>query len=140
MDEIEIQTKAKNLKIPNFLGTFPINKLPIASDSQFCFILNHDRHNEPGSHWVSVLVLNDNTVEYYDSLGQKPPQALYQWKKNIFFNDKPIQNIFSNACGHHSIYYLYRRLVLKHSRAIVLKYLLQLRNPDLYVKKFIINS
>ena len=37
---------------------------------KLAFVMNIDRHNQPGSHWVSVYIDNNkNRVEYYNSLG-----------------------------------------------------------------------
>lgn len=137
MHETLIIKKAAEFKIPNFLGTFPIDRLPTPKQFPSCFILNHDKMNQPGTHWVAVIITRENTVEYYDSLANKPPNELYQWNKQINFNRKPTQFIFSDTCGHHALYYLYLRLVLNASRAETLKLLYSCKNLDSYVKKFI---
>ena len=138
MDEVEIKNKAKLLKLPFFFGTFPIDELP-NKKFPYSFILNHDPHNKPGSHWVAVIVHSNKNVEYFDSLGQKPPSLLYQWKRKINYNKRAIQNIFANTCGHHSLYYLYLRTRLKITPSNTIKYLLSLKNPDTYVKNFIVS-
>ncbi len=43
-------------------------------------IYNLDKHNQPGSHWVSLFVnLNTSTISYYDSYGELPPKLIKQF-------------------------------------------------------------
>lgn len=137
MHETVVLKTASNLKIPKFIGTFPIDRLPTPKYSDIAFILNHDIMNGPGIHWVAVIVTKNNKVEYYDSLGNPPPDELYDWHKIISFNQKPTQNMFSDTCGEHALYYLYLRLVVGLSQADTLKQLYEKSNADRYVKKFI---
>lgn len=47
--------------------------------TKIAFIFNLDKHNEPGSHWVSLFVDIDNQfIYYFDSVGQEiPPKSIY---------------------------------------------------------------
>lgn len=138
MHETVILKTASNLRIPQFLGTFPVDRLPTPNYSDnVSFILNHDIMNGPGIHWVAVILSKNNNVEYYDSLGNPPPHELYTWKSNISYNRKPTQSMFADTCGEHSLYYLYLRLVVGFSQSETLNQLYEKRNADSYVKKFI---
>lgn len=49
-------------------------------------ILNTDPHNKPGQHWVAFfldLSREPGSVEYYDSLGQKPFKSMREYMKNL---------------------------------------------------------
>lgn len=83
-------------------------------------ICNHDPHDQPGSHWVAILIDNiSKTIEYYDSTGNSPTQELNilisQFKKTYpaykyIFNKIRHQNKDSE-CGVYSIYFLVQRLL-----------------------------
>lgn len=137
MYENIINKKACQMGIPNFMGTFPKDRIPSPKRLPASFILNLDIMNQPGIHWVAVLMNRDNTVEYYDSLAEKPLSELYVWKKKILYNNKPTQNIFAETCGHHALYYLYLRSVVGFSQVDTLNRIYKCPNPDKYVKRFV---
>jgi hypothetical protein len=140
MHETVILQKAEALKIPYFLGVFPSDRLPDTKGKPASFIMNHDRIDQPGSHWVALYVHphpDNHFVEFFDSLAMKPPDELYFWKKRFSYGFKPVQNIFADTCGEHALYYLYLRLVLKLNRTATLDRIYRLKDADSYVKKFI---
>lgn len=48
----------------------------------FGAVMNLDRHNQPGSHWVAFAInVRKHAIYYYDSFGRPPPRELQQ-----FFN------------------------------------------------------
>ena len=53
-------------------------------------VLNLDKHNEPGSHWVmcaiDMRVPNKPVILYYDSFGRPPPAALYPFLQKMLEN------------------------------------------------------
>lgn len=64
--------------IPGFQGCFAIdeiNKVPVSPTTDSSFILNSDKHGQPGTHWVAVWIspAKDKSVELYDSLADKSP-------------------------------------------------------------------
>lgn len=79
-------------------------------------ILNLDRHNKKGSHWVSCFINNvTKSVEYFDSLGKEPNKYIreflfnfeenYTFKINkIAFQDK------SNLCGLYACWFIINKL------------------------------
>jgi hypothetical protein len=85
-------------------------------------ILNLDKHNGPGYHWVSLFICLDPLLDaygiyYYDSTSSKMPiivkqytediqsQALIIFKKNLPFYTNNIQHQYGNTeCGMFSIY------------------------------------
>lgn len=57
--------------------SFEVNKFLAGRKKQFAFVLNLDRHDGPGSHWVSVYCNLDPKKEnlgiyYYDSTASRP--------------------------------------------------------------------
>lgn len=54
-------------------------------------IYNLDKHNEPGSHWVSIYAdFVNGSVYYFDSVGSPPPRSIFNYLKTL---TKKINNI-----------------------------------------------
>jgi hypothetical protein len=77
-------------------------------------VFNLDKHNQPGSHWVSVFInKTKETIEYFDSLGSKPPRNIKKtldmisdrYDYEIIVNDV-IHQRGKTACGIYSIVFL----------------------------------
>lgn len=66
-----------------------------------CAIMNLDKSENAGTHWVAFAKL-DNYVEYYDSYGNlKPPEELIKYiGPNIFYNYDNDQKHNTYKCGH----------------------------------------
>jgi hypothetical protein len=64
---------------PNFIGIVARDEVPKLKDKvgkhkQIGFILNMDKHNQPGSHWVAVYIDADRgSLEWYNSFGEPVP-------------------------------------------------------------------
>ena len=116
-DEIE-SFFADETKYPHFGGVIAADeikslpkKLPIG------FVMNLDKSNQPGSHWVAVYI-NGDSVEYFDPLADPPSD---QFKKDIKkylesmhvpilmklkINKVAQQGGSTNTCGFHTIRFL----------------------------------
>lgn len=76
---------------------FSIKKLLDKGKKRFGMILNLDRHDESGSHWVAFYCgLNPRKknfgVYYYDSVAQQPPREVATFMKQI---EQDSYNVFS---------------------------------------------
>ena len=84
-------------------------------------VFNLDKHNEPGSHWVSMFVdLEDKIIFYYDSALNPVPKQISKLKREIIKQgknlDKPIkftyiQNEYSHQktnteCGMYTLFFI----------------------------------
>lgn len=82
-------------------------------------IFNTDKHNQNGSHWVSLFIdLDDNYIMYFDSAGDKikpeietlADRVLEQAKKlniQLTFDKTRIEHQFGNTeCGMYSLYFI----------------------------------
>jgi hypothetical protein len=83
-------------------------------------VLNHDKSDEPGSHWVALLIDNiARTIEYYDSVGEFPIYEI-----NLFINklkkhfpqykikiNNKVHQRENSECGVYSIYFLVQRIL-----------------------------
>jgi hypothetical protein len=84
------------------------------------FIMNLDKSDGPGNHWVAVYISGDS-VEYFDSFGDPPTEQFKKDIKKFLENMKvPVlmkfkinkiqwQNADSSSCGWHSIQFLDNR-------------------------------
>ena len=75
MDSHSVQKIGKKY-IPNFVGVFPLNKLPQALRAPANLIVNTDTHNLPGQHWLAVSYQKGGVVYVFDSFGFFYPRIL----------------------------------------------------------------
>ena len=123
-----------------FRGIYSLDRLPTDSrHPPLCFIVNTDTANLPGTHWLAVLVQDDQQGEVFDSFGQPTPPRLQLWMNKHCLrgwtaNKLFIQGPLSSVCGAYCLYYLYHRLVVKHSPAdIIQKQLLARKGVDSFI-------
>ena len=100
---------AEKLQIPNFRGVFMRDTLPNNPKQVECGIVNLDRSNENGSHWVCYMKIKTNRI-YFDSFGQDVPIEIARYLKTTKeFNDKSaviarntdiVQRFNTHVCGH----------------------------------------
>jgi hypothetical protein len=79
------------------------------SSNNFIVIFNKPSSGNIG-HWTCAIIRNDNTIEYFDSFGNKSPYKNTKFKRyfrkhgfTIIENKKKLQLIDSNVCGKHII-------------------------------------
>lgn len=87
-------------------------------------VINLDKSTQNGSHWVALIIDNiSNTIEYFDSLGNKPNKRIRDFikilKKKYFIDFKSKVNKYihqrkNTECGVYSIYFIIQRLLGKN--------------------------
>lgn len=91
-------------------------------------VLNHDTTDEPGSHWVALLIDNNlKTIEYYDSVGDAPIYEIQLFinklKKHFvhytLLTNKKTHQRENSECGVYSIYFLVQRVLGYSFRDVV---------------------
>lgn len=108
-----------------FIGVFSCDNIPtnqIVRKKQFAIICNLSKHDEEGSHFVTILCSNRTEIIYIDSFGF-PPSNIYILKflyasrrKLLFYNISCIQHPLSKACGYFCMFFvLYFQLVRKNN-------------------------
>ena len=103
-----------------FLGVFPRDKLPLLKDPRLPLglIINSDKANLPGQHWLAVFVNAKGHVCFFDSFGKsslfygieidKFICDSFPWTKgNYQENHTQVQHPRSSLCGLFSIFFLY---------------------------------
>ena len=95
-------------KNDNYLGTFPVDRLPnLPKVFPRSIIINTDQSNKPGDHWIAI-VLTEKYAYYFDSFGlgivdQQIQKFLLPRYSSIIFNSLCIQHILSDKCGYYCI-------------------------------------
>ena len=75
-------------------------------------VVNMDKSNKPGSHWVTMLI-TPKQVEYFDSYGLKPPKNIEKFIEKLklpYVYNKQRHQYSESECGMYSIYYIVKRL------------------------------
>ncbi len=118
----------KDYNNKGFKGVYAIdeiNKIPVSD--KMGFILNLDTSDQKGSHWVAIYIdaKDDNSVEYYDSFGNDPPERLLKDLKTMIDKINPNtylkfkinkikqQSVSSSNCGFHAMQFLLDRFAGK---------------------------
>ena len=88
----QIDNVMENYKNKGFKGVYAldeIDKIPVSN--KMGVVLNLDKSNEPGSHWVALYIDadDDQAVEYYDSYGEDPPESLMKDIKGLIDKINP---------------------------------------------------
>lgn len=112
MDTNQINKRLRS--IPNFVGTFPADRIPVVCKKPASFIINFDRHTSQGSHWVALLLLSNGEAEYMDSFGFAPIQKdilnyIKQNSKAYTYNCQQFQHPFAISCGLYAIHFIKHR-------------------------------
>lgn len=99
----------------NDLCTLDVRKLP-KGITKIGIVFNLDKHDEPGSHWVSMYIsVKKKKVFYFDSAGSKILPSIYALYKQIHAQDPAYQYVdnyplihqYGNSeCGMYSIFFL----------------------------------
>lgn len=123
-----------------FTGVFPADRLPPVK-KETAFVVNTDTHDKNGSHWLCMFVKDEDTLEFFDSLGFPPSTyepfiSQYARKfKYVKWNETTFQSPTSNVCGQYCTYFL-----LKRCNGFSMDYVLHLlklcKNNDFVLYKF----
>ena len=106
----QLDRAGKDIFGSRFHGVYPSDKIPKLTDRKPYAILNLDKSNESGSHWISIAKVGDHTI-VYDSFGRHHtkiiPSLLYSGNgKLISTDDDQEQHILATDCGARSISWL----------------------------------
>lgn len=123
-----------------------VKKLLDAGKSNLGFVFNTDKHDEEGSHWISMFVdLNKKVIFFFDSNGLKEPRQITKLKKKIsgqcdkhcklsmkLDTNYPFEHQRGDGqCGMYCLYFIISVLKGKHN----LNYFKKKRISDTQVQK-----
>ena len=114
MDTIEIDGKLT--KINGFLGAFAYDILPSKPDTDFSVVINNQRSDQPGEHWVA-LIRKKSVLHFIDSYGRKfndltfdesfsAKLTQYIGDEKYTYNKTWLQQLTSNTCAYYSVYFI----------------------------------
>lgn len=126
--------------------------------TKIAVVFNLDKHNEDGSHWVSMFVdLDDQYIFYLDSAGEKVQPEIDKLVKRImkqglalspkmhihFYENCPVEHqMGENECGMYCLYFIITMLTGRTEDTVFTNYVDKIaffknkRIPDRYVNKF----
>lgn len=106
MNSVEINNILKD--IVNFKGVCALDCLP-KPFKVGSMIVNTHTSNLKGQHWIAFKVTNTDII-FFDPLNFSIPLLLYKYflsfNKNCISVNFSSQNILSNTCGIHCIYFI----------------------------------
>jgi len=121
-------------------GCFAADRIPKCVKFPTSMVVNLERSNEDGSHWIGLFTRSASQIFYFDSYGLQPEGLVRKYMienfEKITRNLKTFQSPFSSVCGHYCIFFIYfMSLNLKFEDVVRM---LELSDrPDLFVKNFI---
>jgi hypothetical protein len=72
---IQLENIGKAMFGDKFVGVYPSDKIPKMNTGEYS-IINLDKSNMPGSHWVSIVKTAADTTYIYDSFGRETYKIL----------------------------------------------------------------
>lgn len=106
----ELDKAGRKLLGVKFKGVFPSDKIPKLNDLKPYCILNLDRSDQSGSHWVGLAKYGDNAL-LYDSFGRKYNEIIPNIRfsgngKIVMTDDDAEQGPLQENCGLRSLGFL----------------------------------
>lgn len=140
------------------LCTFQLNNYLEKGKTKLGMVFNLDKHDEQGSHWVSLFVdLEERFLFYLDSAGNRIPKEIRNLVKRIqaqgmslspplkykFYENYPLEHQLGNTeCGMYSLYFIITMLTgetegrtFRTAREKI-EFFKKKRVPDKYVSKY----
>ena len=106
LNNLELEDTVKKLKIPSFPAVFLLDTLLKKPNRKECGIVNFDKSDGPGTHWVAWYKNGKNKI-YFNSYGVQPPiEVIWNLGKPIYYNTDQIQPTGEVFCGHLCLYVL----------------------------------
>jgi len=114
MNTLQIH-KVLTKHVKYFQGVYPFDLLASTCINPSIIVINLDKHNMPGSHWVAVCFSESAYAEYFDSYRLPRFQieiiAYLQRHSNSWtFNGHHLKGLKSNICGHNCCLYVNQRV------------------------------
>ena len=130
MDGLTIDRALKYCSVtkPYYKGICSIDTIPNKTtffNKPGFVIINTDISSGSGEHWIILFVANSNYIEIFDSLGQSPRAYGEHFSKflnkfpakTFIYTNKQLQNLKSNVCGSHVLFFAFKKCQKKLSLA-----------------------
>ena len=124
-----------------FAGVFPRDLLPhkIVPGRKCIFIINTDKSDGGGEHWIAVYFAGNRTAEYFDPFGLPPllddvENFIARNCEMFVYNNRHIQNFLSSSCGLYVVYFTQQKsLGVSFSKLLSIFHTTNLYRNDLTV-------
>ena len=100
-----------------FRGVFPRDRLPLRVNTRrpSAYVINTDRQEGPGEHWVVVWFDGRGRGEYFDSFGlpavyRDTEDCTLRHCQSYRYNQRVLQDPLSSTCGLCSMYYVLKKI------------------------------
>lgn len=94
---------------PSFGGVWSVDTFQECHLKNKLYIVNTDRRNGPGIHWVAVYFPKNGHPEYFDSFGRPPIRScvrvMTEHTDHYVYNTRQLQPLTSDTCGHFCVLY-----------------------------------
>jgi hypothetical protein len=95
-----------------FRGVYASDTLISQQTPPYCCVVNSDKQDQPGTHWMAIYVPKHDSVEFFDSFAESPNSRIEHFLSrfpNRKFNRYRLQSEYDTSCGSHVIYFLVNR-------------------------------
>ena len=102
IDEVELWrliNRCVHLKY-KFAGVYAADNFPLYIDCQSFLIVNSDKANQKGTHWILLGRKKDDDLVFADPLGL----PIHYYKRVRELIKEPLQKLSSDLCGLYCIY------------------------------------
>lgn len=114
MNTLEIYKALSSQKCTKkiFRGVFALDKIPLKiMPRPSLLIINTDKSNKPGQHWIAIHIPSRGYAEYFDSYGRPPMQNEFKTflkrnTKKYRYNRIQLQSPTSDYCGMYACMFL----------------------------------
>lgn len=119
---IDFDTVINNTCVEQSICSISLQEMISKKKTHIGFVFNLDKHNQPGSHWVSMFVdIANQYIFYFDSAGDGPSKEVVALKNKLVEQGKQLSNpiVFkyydnegrdhqkhNTECGVYSIYFI----------------------------------
>ena len=105
---VQVNKIGKQILGNEFVGVFPLDKIPYLSNNQAIIVNTHSSHLG-GEHWIAIYVKPGN-IFVFDPMGFYYPALLISklqtMGKPIVYNKTMFQNPLTQTCGQHCLAWL----------------------------------
>ena len=105
--------------------------------NKIAIVFNLDRHDQPGSHWVSLFInLECKYIFYFDSAGNPIPEEIKVLKYRLIKEAMEMHmQMCDSECGMYSLFFIIKMLDEKMNLKKKIDLFQKKRIPDKYVER-----
>ena len=103
--------KQDKLASTSFIGVFARDQLPTRIKYPCCFIVNTDKSDQKGEHWLAFYYDKHGNASFFDSFGNHPSyfkldKYLSKTASKWNYNTKQLQSYRTKVCGYYCVLFI----------------------------------